>query len=202
MSMGALSRRERGLIALAAVSALLVGGYVYVVEPARQRAEMAAELVPAREASLERRRALVAQRERLEAELGDAQSRIERAAGRLLQGPTPPLAASELQKLVKDIAAEAGVEVRSERVLPTADRGGIQEVPIEITVAGGMRETVSVLYQLERTGKLLTLQELKVRLIAVGQPRDVLATLTVSGYLIPSPPAPKPEEKPPGPSKG
>ncbi len=190
--MPALSRRERSLIGLAVVTAAVIGGYVYAVEPLREQRQQAAELIPAREGQLERRRLLIAQGASLASELAETARRLEAQSERLLQGPTPPLAASELQKLVKEVAAAANVEVRSERILPTADRQGLQEVPIEITVAGGMREALNVLYELERTSKLLTMQDLKVRVISMGQPRDLLTTITVAGYLLPAPPAAKP----------
>ncbi len=105
--------------------------------------------------------------------------------------------------LSPEVAAAANVEVRSERILPTADRDGLQEVPIEITVAGGIRESMNVLDQLERTSKLLTMQDLKVRVISAGQPRDLLTTITVAGYLLTTPPTAKPGDKPaapPGPA--
>ena len=204
----ALSRRERVLVALALAVAIVIGGYVYVLEPLRVRNLQAAELVPAREAKLGRRQLMIAQRGALTSELAEATKRVEEQSARLLQGPTPPLAASELQKLVKDVAAGVNVEVRSERVLPTVERSGLQEVPIEITVAGGIRESMNLLYQLERTGKLLSLQDLKLRVISVGQPRDLLTTVTVSGYLLSAPATTaKPGDKPaepakPGPAKG
>jgi hypothetical protein len=57
-----------------------------------------------------------------------------------------------------------------------------------------------MLYKLERTPKLLTLQDLKVRVISVGQPKDLLTTITVSGYLLgalaPDKIADKPGERP------
>jgi len=201
--MAALSRRERTLIGLAVVGAVVIGGYLYVLAPAREQTQQTAELIPARETKLERRRLLIAQRAGLAGELAETAKRIEKQSERLLTGPTPPLAASELQKLVKEVAAEANVEVRSERILPTAERDGLQEVPIEITVAGGIREAMNVLYQLERTSKLLTMQDLKVRVISMGQPRDLLATITVAGYLLAPPSAPKPGDRPsppPGPA--
>jgi hypothetical protein len=150
---------------------------------------------------------MIAQRGTLAGELVAVTKRFDEQSTRLLQGPTPPLAASELQKLVKDLAAAASVEVRSERVLPTTEKSGLLEVPIELTVAGGIRESVNLLYQLERTPKLLTVQDLKLRVISVGQPRDLLTTLTVAGYLLAPPAAVKPADKPaeparPGPTKG
>ena len=197
--MAALSKRERNLIGLALLGAAVSTGYVYVLEPLREQAQQTAELIPAREAQLQRRRLLIAQRASLATELAQIATRIEAQSERLLKGPTPPLAASEMQKLVKEVAAAANVEVRSERILPTADRDGLQEVPIEITVAGGIRESMNVLDQLERTSKLLTMQDQKVRVISAGQPRDLLTTITVAGYLL-TPPTAKPGDKPAAPS--
>ena len=59
------------------------------------------------------------------------------------------------------------------------------QVPIEITVGSGLREVVRLLYDLEHTTKILTVQDVKVRVVGVGQPRDLLTTFTVSGYLLP-----------------
>ncbi len=181
-----INKRERRLIVLA----LLVGagllGYFYVVEPLQEWRQSAAETIPTREALLERRRLVVAQRPILAAEIEKVNQRLQTKAPRWLQGPTPPLAASELQTLVKDLAVKAGAEVRSERILPLVERGGLQEVPIEITVASGLREAVRLLYDLEHTSKTLTVQDVKVRVVAVGQPRDLLTTFNVSGYLLPS----------------
>jgi len=184
-----LRRRERTLIGMVLAGLLLVALYLYVVEPLVNRARDLTELAPARESTLESRRRLVAQRARLTEELGEATLAVEKEAARLLPGPTAPLAASDLQKVVKDAAASANVEVRSERIMPTADMAGLQEVPIELTVAGNIRETVALLYQIEHTPRLLTIKDVKVRMVGVGQSRGLLTTLTVAGYLLPAPAA-------------
>jgi len=194
----ALSPRERLLVAVAGLAAIVIGAYVYVVEPIRQRNAQEAELIPVREAKLERRRALIGQRVAVTAELAEADKRVAAESLRLLQGPTPPLAASELQKLIKDLASTVGVEVRSERVLPTVDRSGLVEVPIEITVAGGIRECVNLLSRIDQTPKLLTLQDFKMRVVSLGQPRDLLTTITVAGYLLGTPAPARTGDRPSG----
>ena len=73
----------------------------------------------------------------------------------LRDGPMAPIAASELQRVVKEVPAGANVDARSERVLPPTNLAELQEVPVELTVA-------------------------------VGQPRELLTTLTVAGYLLPA----------------
>src|SRR5262245_41404644 len=117
------TRRERSLIGLAIVVGLGVLGYVYVAEPLQEWKRAGAEQIPNREALLERRRLLVAQRPALAAEIAEANKRIEAVAPRWLKGPTPALAASELQTLVKGLSEQASAEVRSERILPIIDRG-------------------------------------------------------------------------------
>jgi Tfp pilus assembly protein PilO len=185
------TRRERTLIILAVVVAAGILGFVYVFEPIQEWRQAGTDLIPTREAMLERRRLLVANRPAIAAEIEQVNQRIGAMAPRWLQGPTPPLAASELQTLVKGLAEQAGAEMRSERILPLVEHGGLQEVPIEITVASGLREVVRLLFDLEHTTKILTVQDVKVRVIAVGQARDLLTTFTVSGYLLPgaAPPA-------------
>ena len=183
--MATLSRRERVIVGAGTVVALVAGGYLFLVEPLLMRARDAAALVPAREATLERRRLLVSQRPRLAEELAALSERLESEAARLLRGPTPPLAASELQKLLKELLPAAGVEVRSERVLPPADQQGLQEIGIELTLVGSIRDTVTALARLERTDRLLALKDVRIRVVALGQPRDLLTTLTVVGYLLP-----------------
>jgi len=195
VSMPSLSPRERLVVGVGAVVALMVAGYLVVVEPILARSRVAETTVPAREAALERRRLLVAQRPRLAEELAAVDARLEMEARRLLRGPTAPLAASELQKLVKDLLAAGNVEVRSERVLPASDQNGLQEVPIELTIMGSIRDTVNALSRLERADRLLALKDLKIRVVAVGQPRELLTILTVAGYLLPGATTAKPEAR-------
>ena len=179
--MATLSPRERVIVGSGAVVALAVGGYLFLVEPLRARARDAEALVPAREAALERRRQLVAQRPRLAEDLAAVTERLETESARVLRGPTPPLAASELQKLVKDLLPAGGVEIRSERVLPPADHQGLREIGLELTLVGSIRDTVAALAHLERTDRLLGLKDVKIRVVASGQSRDLLTTLTVTG---------------------
>jgi hypothetical protein len=92
--------------------------------------------------------------------------------------------------------------VRSERVLPTIERGELLEIPVEITVSSGIRELSSLLHQLQSAENLLTLSDVKVRVVSVGQPKELLTTLTISGYILSSGQPPKSGDKLTAPSKG
>jgi Tfp pilus assembly protein PilO len=200
--MNRLSKRERMLVGGALLVALLLGIVFYVVEPRwAEIRELEENRIPAREQLLAKARARLAQQEAIRKQLAELSREAETLARRFLPGATPALAASDLQKQVKALATAAGVEVRSERILPTVERGELLEIPVEITVSGGIREVTTLLYRLEGTTTLLTLQDLKVRVISVGQPRQLLTTLTLSGFILSSGSAQK-AERPSGSPKG
>src|SRR5205823_99163 len=80
--------------------------WLFVITPLRDSTTATADLVPERERLLVRRMDLLARRTQIAAELESANARIERLNARLLTAAAPAVAASELQKLVKDMAAE------------------------------------------------------------------------------------------------
>ena len=183
--MANLSRRERTVIAAGLLVGILLGGWSFVVEPILESNRRAGELVPAREQMLEKRRDLIARRGVIEAELRSLTERLNAVSDRFLTSATPAVAASELQKLVKEMAAQANTEVRSERILPPAERGELLEIPVEIAVSGEVRQLVDLLARLDGAPKLLTVQDFRLRVVNVSQPKELLATLTLSGYILP-----------------
>jgi Tfp pilus assembly protein PilO len=181
-----LQPRERRLLIIGAIAAAVILGYLYVIEPLLARHENVQALTASREGLLARQERLVARRDRLGQERQALQAEIAQRRGRLLPGDRPPLAASELQKLVKTTAQDTGIEVRSERVLPIVERGGYNEVPIEVTLAGPIRGLVTFLQRLEAVPVQISIHDLKLRVVSVAAPRDLLATLAVTGYIATS----------------
>ncbi len=131
---------------------------------------------PSREATLDARPRLLAQCPRLIEELAEVTTKLERQTQRLLPGGTAALAASELERIVKKIAAAANVDVRSESVPPPIETHRGRQDPC----------TVELLSKIEQTSRLLTVKDIKVGVVAVGQPRELMTTLVVAGYLLPT----------------
>ena len=183
---GNLSRRERLMVGLALAVAVLLGGWLLVVEPILEHNRTASELVPAREQVLLQKRELIARRAVINAELQATAARFEKLSQGFLTSATPAVAASELQKIVKDMAAQAKTEVHSERILPPAERGELLEIPVEIAVSCEIRQLVDLLAQLDGASKLLPVQDIKVRVVNLSQPKELLVTLTISGFILPS----------------
>jgi type II secretory pathway component PulM len=182
---GTLSRRERTIVVVGVLSLAIVGGWMLLVQPILERSRTASDLVPSREQALVRRKDLLARQAAINTELTALNARIEKLSARFLTAAAPAVAASELQRIVKEMAAAASTEIRSERILPPAERGELLEIPIEIAVSGEIKHLVDLLSRLDAAQKLLTVQDLRVRVVNVSQPKELLATLTVSGFLLP-----------------
>ncbi len=180
-----LSKRERTIVVVGALGLALVLGWTFVVQPLAERSRTTGELVPSRAQVLARRLDLIARKDAIARELEATSADIERLSARFLTEAAPAVAASELQKLTKDMAAQASTEIRSERILPPVERGEILEIPVEIAVSGEIKQLVDLLARLEGAQKLLTVQDLRVRVVNVSQPKELLATLTVSGFILP-----------------
>jgi Tfp pilus assembly protein PilO len=182
----ALQRRERRLLVLGAVVAAGVLGYMYVIEPLRDRHDQVQTLIAGREDLLARQQRLVARRGLYAQEREGLKEEIAQRRGRLLPGDKPPLAASELQKLVKTTAQDTGVEVRSERVLPVVEWGAYVEVPVEVTLSGPIRSMVQFLQRVEAVPAQVSIQDVKLRVVSVAAPRELLATVALTGYIASS----------------
>ncbi len=182
---GNLSRRERMLIVVSVAVVLVVGTWSLVVQPIREQNQVVGELLPTRQQVLARRQELIARKTAITQELTTIGGRIDTLSSRFLASAAPPVAASELQKIAKDMAAAATMEVRSERILSPVERGEILEIPVEIAVSGEIRNLVDLLARLDGTPKLVTVQDVKIRVMNIAQPKELLATVTLSGYIIP-----------------
>src|SRR5712692_3422645 len=105
--MPSLKSRERRLLVAGAIVAAIVLGYLYGVEPLLDHHDRVQSQIAAREQLLARHQRLIARRDRLLEEREALQAEIRQRRGRLLPGDKPPLAASELQKLVKSTAQDS-----------------------------------------------------------------------------------------------
>jgi hypothetical protein len=68
--------------------------------------------------------------------------------------------------------------VRSERILPPADRGELLEIPSRSPSPARSASSSTCSARLDNAPKILPVQELKIRVVNLTQPKDLLVTLT------------------------
>lgn len=115
-------------------------------------------------------------------------NRLKRKKGiynnRLLKSDKPPVVAARLQNTLKEMAADEGVDIISEKQLAPVDRGPFIEVPIEITLKCSITKLTDLLYAIEDFEKFLNISKLSIRVVNIRKPIDVRADMTVSGFIF------------------
>lgn len=177
-------------------------GYVYGAEPLlAARAETRAQLEAAR-ARVDRYEQLLARRDRLEQEARDLEARHAALRARLLTGPTPALAAAQLQGIGKAEAREAALAVERMVVERPVVSGRIAEVPVHVTLKGEIQEVSALIRRIEQHRLALAIPELTIQVQDPKNPKDLVVDLVVAGYLILPEPHPAGQGQGPAPQEG
>lgn len=176
--------RERRVALAGLAVAALVLGYVYGVEPllgARQATRTQLEAARLRAG---RSRQLLTRRAQLEQDASDLEGRRAALTERLLRGPTPALAAAELQEIVKGEARQANLVVQRLAVERPVTTDRITEVAVRLTLQGELRPVTAFLRQLEQHPLALSIPELTLQVQDPKNPKDLMVDLAVAGYLV------------------
>lgn len=179
-----LKPRERRVLLWGGLFAALILAYVYGVEPLlAAREETRRQLQSARQ-RVERYERLLTRQARLAEEAQAIEAKVAELRERMLPGPTPTLAAAQLQGAVKESARGAGLTVQRVSVERPLTVSKIAEVPVRMTMKGEIRQLSGFLRMIEGHHLLLSMPELAIQVQDPKDPRELIVDLTVSGYLL------------------
>jgi len=179
-----LKPRERRIAIAGALIAAVVLGYVYGVEPLlKSREETRAQLQAAR-LRVDRYEQLLLRKARLAAEGKELEERGAALRERLLPGPTPTLAAAQLQDMVKAEARRSALTLQRMAVERPALTGQITEVPVHLTLKGEIQQASSFIRGVDQHRLALTIPEITIQVQDPKSPKDLIVDLVVAGYLV------------------
>ncbi len=179
-----LKPREQRIVLGGAIVAAVLLGYVYGVEPlAKSRQETRVQLQSAR-LRVDRYEQLLSRRDRLAQEARDLEERSAALRERLLPGPTPTLAAAQLQGTVKAEAQRSALALQRTAVERPASAGRIAEVPVRVTLRGEIQQVSSFIKGIEQHRLALSIPELTIQVQDPKNPKDLTVDLVVAGYVI------------------
>lgn len=179
-----LKPRERRVVLAGALIAAVVLGYVYGVEPLlRNRQETRAQLQAAR-LRVDRYEQLLLRKARLAEERKELEGRAAALRERLLPGPTPTLAAAQLQGVVKAEARQSALVLQRITMERPALTGRIAEIPVHLTLKGEIQQVSSFVRRVEQHRLALSIPELTIQVQDSKNPQDLIVDLVVAGYLI------------------
>jgi hypothetical protein len=161
------------------LSIIIFEGYTWYDE-FKKRAD---DFSDARLVMLDKQLSRISGKDKIEKHLGDLKLELERQEKAILQGDKPPVAAAALSNILSEAASSQGVNIAMERTLNPSDVHSYVAVPVEIGFTTTTEKLKEILYRLRTSPFLLTVSEIKVRVLNVNKPTDIYTSLIVTGYI-------------------
>lgn len=178
-----ISGRERRVLKLGIAFAAILLLYLLAIEPVVEGERQVRKQLEAKTLLLGKSQRVLSRRQSVEEDRDRGKSQLAALEGRLLGGDKPPLAAAELQQILKAAAAKAEVNITSERILDPLVKGHYLEIPVEINVKCMVTQLTLLLFEIENSSRYLSIKEMNIRSDNPVTPKEVAAKLIVSGLI-------------------
>ena len=178
-----LNPREKKVVifgvSLAAVVMLVWAVIAFLPSPSGLARE-----VETNKSMLLRYREMIGREDAYKARGAQIQQRLDRDLTRLLPGDNASIAGAELQKVLKEIADQNGVEVSRRDIRPQQKaQNNLAKISVNMDTNCTPEQLVRMLAAIENYGKYLSVDELNIS--AFRQPRGYVTrqTMTITGYI-------------------
>ncbi len=177
------TREKRVLIAGGAVAGLVLVFYLgTMVLPGREG--LSQEVLTKRRTLLGQKEMLIRE-DRYKARIDEYRQRLKQDLTRCLPGENPSIAGAELQKVLKDLADQNGVEIIRRDVQQGQKlENGLVKVSVRIETQCVLEQLVRFLAAIENYGKLLSVDELSITSFRMQKRWEIRPGLTVSGFIV------------------
>ncbi len=177
-----LSTREKKVTLIGGVLAFIIISYYLFTWYSDIKAYTKGHL-EAKRLNLERQLNKISEREDIQERLETINVELKSLEKGLLSGDKPPVAAAELQRLLKEMALSSGIDIKSERAMGPVDMGLYLRIPVEIGFTASTAKLKDMLYRIKTSSLLFTMSRIKVRVTNIRNPSDAYTTLIVSGFI-------------------
>jgi general secretion pathway protein M len=175
-------REKKFLLLTVAIGCILLL-YYYVVEPIIESQQRISTELTSNISKLNQDQLKVNRQQKLERKVKQAEQEFSELKAGLLPGNKAPLAAAELQKIIKSIVKEQGVGIISEKVLDPLDMGIYQRIAVQVTVRCLTTELKKIIYLIETNKMMLSIPQINIKLVNMRNPKDIQATILVQGAI-------------------
>lgn len=177
-----ITQREKRFLSIGGVIVFLILIYQFVVWY-KDIKTSTQEYIEAKQITLQKQLIKISEKEKLQNEFSLLSGGFKDIEKGLLSGDKPPVAAAEVQRILKDMTLSLGIDIKSERALNPVDKGLYLGIPVEIGFTATTSKLKDMLYKIKTSPLLLTVTEMKVRVTNITNPEDVYTTLTVKGFI-------------------
>ncbi len=183
-----ISAREKKFLIGGGVSAILIVGY-YLVSTYAPGISDTGSSVEIKRRTLLQQREIVSQEALYRSRAEQYRQRLQQMTTLLLPGDNPSIAGAELQKVLKDMADQSGVEINRRTIQREQKlQGDIVKISVNIETNCEPEQMVQFLAAVENYEKRLVVDELMINAFRIQRRYQARPSLTVSGYIrVPEP---------------
>ena len=177
-----VNEREKKFLVIggiAVIAIILFQAYSWYVDY-KERAE---DFTAAKSVTLEKQLRRISEKNTFESRLNELKQELEKQETAVLRGDKPPIAAAQLSDILRNAATSSGVNITMERTINPSDVQYYVAVPVEIGFKATTERLKELLYKVRTAPFLLTVSDLKIRVVNIGSPVDVYASMIVTGYI-------------------
>lgn len=179
-----ITGRERKFIVIGAVAIAVIAVFYFVSGSSPVSQEAALSVEQQRRALLQSRE-IMAQEPVYRARTEQYRQRLQQLRATFLAGDNASIAGAELQRVLKDLADQSGVDVvrrtiRGEQKL----QNGIVRVSVNIETNCQPDQLIKFLAAIENHDKRLSVDELQINSFRIQKRYEMRPILTVSGYIL------------------
>jgi len=177
-----MNERDRRALGFLIPVALLILVVRFGVFPLMDSLEDGARAIPVREKTLRKYRALAAATPARENDVKSFDARLAEAEKGLLASRTAPLAAAEVQQVVRELTTTAGLQPRSVDFLPARKLGSdYATTSVSLQFTGGMDQVMALLNGIQNHPKSLSVEQLRITSMTDLSKKQVVVSLVVAG---------------------
>jgi Tfp pilus assembly protein PilO len=176
------ARDKRFLLAGAAAVGLFVL-IKFILFPAVDKFSSQKEELAFKEATVAKYTRIIGKQDELQKKLRLLKKDDLKISNSLLKGETPSLSAADIQKTVDRIATSSNIEIQSVKIMESGKQGDLVTVPIQVRFTTDLSRMKNFIYSIETGQKLLTIPNLKISVRNRREPREVIVTAVVCGFM-------------------
>lgn len=178
-------KKSKTLLITIPLMAILLAFFIYQYGYLRIQAETASikEEQAIKTKTLERYITLISEKPDLEKRLASLKEARKADDSKLIEGQTPPLAAAQLQEIVKSIVTDRGGTKSSERVGKSEDLGKFKVISVSVdTIMPDIRAVSDIIYSIETKTPYLIIKEINLRQRERNH-REIIVFMNVSALI-------------------
>ena len=175
--------REKVILALAGVVALVYGLVEYVGEPLYLKQKRQEQKIESKILFITKYHEILNQTVYYEKKEQANQALAVQLSKLFLSSSQPALAAADLQKSLEDKARKTRVNLVQVKTEKTKYMEGLLTVPVRITVKSSLKKLSDFIRLIENDDKFLVVEELVIRRVNKKEPEQLESRLLVNGFI-------------------